>query len=162
VASNGSQSFSIEFKSPRFTDVSRYEFSLPISQALYNKLSEEFSRGSVRKVRYIIPGVVMVNGQPEKVKLQLDEVVAAGRRLKALKESFFTADLEVSGEQAIADVRKGRHNLNLLSECIELNSQRPGLSKPISSRTLAREGFGAKQLKAVAKLTEQLKRGKRG
>jgi hypothetical protein len=159
VASNGSQSFSIEFKSSRFSDVSRYEFSLPIGQALYNKLSEEFSRGAVRKLRYIIPGFVTVDGHPEKVKLQLDEVVAAGRRLKALKDSFFTADLEVSGERAIADVRKGRHNLNLLSGCIELNCQRPALSKSISSRTLAREGFGEKQLKAVAKLTEQLQRG---
>jgi hypothetical protein len=154
VASNGAQTFSIEFKSSRFSEVSRFEFSLKINEGLYDKLSKECSKGAVRKLRYIIPGEVTVNGRAEKVKLQLDELVAAGRKLKPLTDSFFTADLEVSSERAIAELRKGRHSFTWLSECVELNCQRPALSKPLSSRTLAREGFGDKQLKTVARLDD--------
>jgi hypothetical protein len=81
--------------------------------------------------------------------------------MKDIAGSFFTADIEVQEKGLIKDLRKGRHSFEFLKDCVELNSLDDELSKPLSSRTLARKGFGERQLWAAGKIDKALERSKK-
>ena len=153
VTPEGTHHHVLELKSPKFDRVARYEYAVPISDRVFLKLRDSLADGALRKLRYEVPGILLVDegagDEPVAVTLQLDQVLAAGPRLQALETPLFTADLEVSRSDFVIAVRRGSHSFSWLSECVELNSLAPHLAKPLSSRQIARRGVGARQQQAL-------------
>lgn len=153
VTPDGTHHHVLELKSPKFDRVARYEYTIPISERVLVKLRDSCADGALRKLRYEVPGRLIVDdelgGEAVGLTLQLDRVLAAGPSLKALEEPLFTADLELPHGDFVVAVRRGFHTFAWLAECVEMNSLDPRLSKPLSSRQIARHGIGLRQHRAL-------------
>ena len=158
VKPDGTHDQVLELKSPKFDRVARYEYAIPISEGLLLKLRDSFADGAIRKLRYEVQGSLLAyddaGGEPIRVTLQLDRLLAAGPRLQALKEPLFTADLELTHSDLVSTVRRGFHSFPWLTECVELNSLDPRIAKPLSSRQIARHGIGSRQHRALKEIED--------
>lgn len=156
VKPDGTRDNVLELKSPKFDRVARYEYAIPISERVFLKLRDSFADGALRKLRYEVYGTLLADDgagpKPVSVIVQLDRVLAAGPRLRDLERPLFTADLEVPHSELITAIRQGFHSFDWLTECVELNSLDLRISKPLSSRQIARHGIGARQQQALANI----------
>jgi hypothetical protein len=145
--------FLVEFKSKKWSYVSRFEHSVVIDQSTFKKLSLKHSCGSLLKLRYTRHACVHTPDGAGRAIVTLDEYLAAGNpREYYLKEPIFSADVELSDISLVPYLRAGRPPFPWLSRCLELSSADPSIRKPLSNRSLAKNGLGPEQRWSIAQL----------
>ncbi len=156
------EEFMLEFKGPKENAggarISRLEFSVPISESLFDKLKDEATAGSLKKRRYVLSGRIEGPEGYEQVEGHLDILRRAGIGLPRVRPEVATIDIELPSARLLPGLRGGRHSFKFLAECVEISRLDPETQGLISNSTLAEKGVDGSRREAFRELQHEAER----
>ena len=151
--------YELEFKGPKTMAagslISRSELSIAISRDLFEDLRPEASAGALKKRRYNITGKIEGATSWENAIGHLDILRRAGKDLDKVRPCISTIDIELGKASLIQSLRAGRHSFGFLSSCVEITRLGNSVRSAISNSSIAEQGLGDDQKKALNELRQE-------
>ncbi len=162
VEPNGKVVYTATFKGQKdLTTFSRSEFEVVISQETAERLLPQATNGHLQKRRHFIEGIVVIDGQPEKQKAEIDLLLQDAKGdASDYPIAFF--EIECDSDAAIDAIRKGRVTFSEEINAVLRAGKEASDNKLLSMTTIAKKGVdrdGAADL--LKKITPESKKKKK-
>ncbi len=140
VEPSGEVVYTATFKGQKnLTTFSRSEFEVVISQETAERLLPQATNGHLQKRRHFIEGVVVIDGQPEKQKAEIDLILQdANGPAEDYPIAFF--EIECDSDAAINAIRKGNVTFSEEINAVLRAGKEASGNKSLSMTTIARKG----------------------
>lgn len=162
---NGVRKHELEFKGPkesaggsRGSPISRLEFSIEISEDLFDALQPMATAGALKKRRYVIAGNIENRTGFSKATGHLDVTRRVGNKLEKLDTPFCTVDIEISSAIHLPALRAGRHSFTFLRECVEIARLDEKVRSALANSSIARHGLDDEQSDAIEAVKDEARR----
>lgn len=149
ASNGGSAKYFVTFKGPYLSEFSRDEFEKEIPKSLYELLMPLCVGHTVKKVRYLVDGYLLIKSKKIKVTAEIDHLVE-------WSDGFVTVDIEVDKDSYIEALRQGHHTFDFLKlGAIDLTKEKFVVRRALSMKFLARNGYTASTRKIVSNLSKK-------
>jgi hypothetical protein len=159
VEPSGEVVYTATFKGQKNLETfSRSEFEVVISQETAERLLPQATNGHLQKRRHFIEGIVVIDGQPEKQKAEIDLLLQdANGPAEDYPIAFF--EIECDSDAAIDAIREGNVSFSEEINAVLRAGKEASGNKSLSMTTIARKGAdrdgGAELLKEITPPSEQ-------
>ncbi len=156
---DGSVKHELEFKGPKESvygaPISRREFSISISEDLFDLLVPMATAGALKKRRFELDGQVRPRGGACPATAHIDITRRLGNSLKKIDPYFCTVDIELSSTTHLSALRLGDHSFPFLKECVEISTLSRKLRGDLSNSALARHGLDSDRREAISAVRDE-------